>query len=300
MKKFLIYFVSLLMATVVLLFINDRLNIHLIFSSSNSNPYKMYRLFIDHPKGEIPIIGSSRAEAGFAPKDLSPLAFNYGLSGSSFRETAFHLKEILSRDDCKLVIVNLDPWGLRNGIFRGNYRFAAASPLVKAEPKIHIALMDKIPGIRFQGEMRGNVAQCMNNRLAATKTMEAGAILQRLSRNDEEWQYIISKIESPGFGVDDETRTMIEEVLKNNINKEIVFVVSPIAQPWWNAFSGKDKLRSFEKWLKTFEHVTVLDHDDISAGYELNEFMDLTHLNESGARRFTQTLRTRLEKIGLL
>ena len=126
----------------------------------------MYRLFTCSENGEIPILGSSRAEAGFAPMEIANNAFNYGLSGSSARETAFHLKAVLSRPGHGLVIVNLDPWGLGNGSFLGDYRFVADNTLVKSEPKICIPLADRLPGIRFQGKTRGNLAQCMNNRLA--------------------------------------------------------------------------------------------------------------------------------------
>ena len=152
MKMSFAFLFAVLAATVILLLANERLNRYLIFSSSNSNPYKMYRLFVDAPGDEIPILGSSRAEAGFAPKELSEKSFNYGLSGSSMRETAFHLKAVTARPSNGLVIVNLDPWGLGNGDFLGRYRFAADVELVKEEPKVKLSLIDRIPG--------GVIAEC--------------------------------------------------------------------------------------------------------------------------------------------
>jgi len=300
MKRFLLYVTGLCVATIILLLANEFLNRYLIFSSSNANPYKMYRLFIEQPKNEIAILGSSRAEAGFAPKELSDAAFNYGLSGSAMRETAFHLQAIVERDENSLVIVNLDPWGLGNGKFQGRYRFATASPLVKAEPKVGLTFLDRIPGVRFHGELRGNIAQCMNNRIAATKTMENGAILQRLSRNQAEWEYIISKSKPMGFARNQEAEDALKSVFEKNTRHEIVFVVSPVAEPWWERFTGKEELIELEHWLSKFQRVHVIDHMMLGAHYDLSEFMDLTHLNEHGARRFTRELKDKLTSMGLI
>lgn len=289
-----------LLAVVALMLANDALNRHLVFSTSNSNPYKMQRLFENSEKEEIPILGSSRAEAGFAPGEISDKAFNYGLSGSSARETAFHLKAVLSRPDSGLVIVNLDPWGLGNGSFLGDYRFVTDNPLVKSESKIVIPFTDRLPGIRFQGRTRRNIAECLNNRLAVTKTMERGAILQRLSRSEAEWDYIISKCGSHGCSCDEETQAMLSEILSSNTRHEVVFVVSPVSKPWWNRFTGQEALSSLKNWLCRFPHVHVIGFAETSQGYELSEFMDLTHLNEKGARRFSKELKTRLVGLGLI
>lgn len=300
MKKFLIFASVLLVAAVALMLVCDRLNRYLIFSSSNANAYKMYRLFEGWAEGEIPILGSSRAEAGFAPKEISDRAFNYGLSGSAARETAFHLKAVLSRPGGGLVIVNLDPWGVRNGGFKGDYRFVAGNALVKAEPKVRVPMVDRIPGLRFQGKTRANLAEWVNNRLAVTKTMERGAVLQRISRNEAEWEYIISKRGEYVCSCDEETKAMLADVLSRNERYEVVFVVSPTAAPWQEKFTGERRLAEIEAWLRGFPHVHVIGYAETRDGYGLQDFMDLTHLNESGARRFSRELKERLSSRGLL
>ena len=287
-------------AVVALSLVNDALNRGLVFSAPSSNPFKMHRLFENPESNEIPILGSSRAEAGFAPSELSCKAFNYGLSGSSARETAFHLKVVLSRESGGPVIVNLDPWGLGNGPFLGDYRFDVGHPLVKSEHKIHIPIADRLPSVRFQGKTRGNLAQFLNNRLAVTKTMERGAILQRLSRSQSEWEYIISRCETRTCTCDKDTKEMLADILSKNTRREVVFVVSPIAKPWWDRFLGQKELAALEDWLRGFPHVHVLGFMETSQGYELSEFMDLTHLNESGARRFTKELKQRLDALGIM
>lgn len=298
MKRFVFFALSIFAAVVALMMANDMLNRYLIFSSSSSNPYKMYRLFANPEKDEIPILGSSRAEAGFAPLEISGRAFNYGLSGSSFRETVFHLKAVLAREGERVVIVNLDPWGLKNGNFVGKYAFAANYRLVQEETKISIPLIDRIPGLRCQGTTRANFAQYMNNRLAVTKTMERGAILERLSRTEQEWEYIISKCLESSFSCNQETRSILEEILTSDNKDKVVFVIAPISAPWLERFLGLEELEAFKTWLEGFANVYVIDF--LQDEYPLSDFMDLTHLNENGARRFSRELKARLEALSLL
>ena len=93
---------------------------------------------------------------------------------------------------------------------------------------------------------------------------------------------------------------MLEDVLSHNANHEVVFVVSPIAKPWWERFTGHNELSELEEWLRSFPHVHVLGFKETSQGYELSEFMDMTHLNETGARRFSKELKDRLVSLGPL
>ena len=294
MKRFIAYFLAVVGATYALMLANEAVNRQLAFSASNINAYKMHRLIGEQPDGELPIIGSSRAEAGFAPKEISENVFNYGLSGSSMRETMFHLKCLLSRKGTGVILINLDPWGLGNEAFRGDYRYVASSPHVRAEKKIRLSLFDRIPGFRSHGKFRTNVAEWMNNRLAVTKTMENGAILQRLSRTKAEWEYMISKSKPQKFQYNAETDRMLSELLAANSAYEIFFVVSPVSPPWWEKFAGKKELDDLKRRLASFPHVHVLDYTGAEYGFDLPKFMDLTHLNEAGARRFSRLLKDRL------
>lgn len=60
-----LFFSALTLLGVVLLAMwgNEALNSHLILSSTGSTAYKMYRIFVEPVVDEIPILGSSRANA---------------------------------------------------------------------------------------------------------------------------------------------------------------------------------------------------------------------------------------------
>lgn len=303
MKRFICVAVSVASGVYALLLVNEWVNLRLIFSSTNTTTYKMYRLFNEERSGEIPILGSSRAEAGFAPSELSPSAFNYGLSGSGQWETLLHLKAVCSRKDARLVIINLDPWGIGGKVgFQGNYLFAYGSPVLKEyENQVKVAFVDRCPGFRLYGKLRNNLASCLNSVTAATKKIDNGAILQRLSRNPTEWEYIISKCPAQKFNLNKQTWNEYKRVLAANQNVKVVFVVSPVSPPWWERFSGKAELSAFLVEASKIKNVAVLDMCSSNINkYDLSCFMDLTHLNENGARRFSRELKAALERKGIL
>ena len=303
MKRFILITSSLFAVLYGLLLVNDYINLKLVFSSTNTSLYKMYRLFKEPLPNEIPIIGSSRAEAGFVPSVLSPRAFNYGLADSGQWETLFHLKAICARNDASLVIVNLDPWGIQGkGGFMGRYALAyGAHSMVGYEDQTKVAFLDRMPGTRFYGRFRSNIGECLNSVLAATKKIDNGAILQRLSRNEEEWKYIIGKCGRSNFSVNEETWREYQMVLRQHPNVTVVFVVSPVAPPWWDRFGGAEKMREFLKEASKLDNVKVVDMCSMNIDkYDLSYFMDLTHLNETGARKFTRELKQRLVEMGLL
>lgn len=303
MKKFLLISAVLFGAVFALLLVNEKINLWLIFSSTNTRIYKMHRLFNKFPMCEIPILGSSRAEAGFVPSELSPSAFNYGLSGSSQGETLLHVRAVCQRNDARLVIVNLDPWGIGGlGNFQGDYSLVSDSTLLSEYQdytKIHIS--DRIPGTRFYGCLRPNLAEYLNSVMAATKSIDQGAILQRLSRNEEEWAYIIARCSPQPFVCVDKVWSQYLQVFAEHPQIQFIFVVSPVSKPWWERFEGKDQLAAFLTEAETIPNLTVIDLCTPNIDrYDLSFYMDLTHLNETGARKFTRELREELVRRGLL
>lgn len=303
MKRFICVAVSVAAGIYALLLVNEWVNLRLIFSSTNTTTYKMYRLFNEECRNEIPILGSSRAETGFVPSELSSSVFNYGLSGSGQWETLLHLKAVCSRNDAKLVIINLDPWGIGcKGRFQGDYSFAYGSPVLKGyENEVKVTFADRCPGIRLYGKLRNNLASCLNSHTATTRKIDNGASLQRLSRNLSEWEYIISKCSAQKFNLDRLTWNEYKRVLAANPNVKVVFVVSPISSPWWEQFAGKAELSAFLTDASKIQNAIVIDMCSSRIGeYDLSCFMDLTHLNEKGARLFSRELKVALESKGIL
>lgn len=296
MKKFVIYISFVVMVAIICMSACDILNQRLLLASSVSDLYKMNRLFLNASEGEIAILGSSRAEECFVPSRISPKAFNYGLNGSRFNETVFHLEQVVERHGDAPIIVNLDPWGFGVGIFRGDYRFVSKIPAISRENGVEYVFTSVFPGFRFYGELRRNLAGVVRG---GSKTIDNGAILLGISRSEEEWQYIAENFTVQKYAEDAGIKKRLADVLASNTSHEIVFVVAPIMKCWWDKFEGKENFVRLKEWLLSFPHVRVVDYSH-GYGYGEQDFFDPIHLNERGARRFSYELGKLLRKEKLI
>ena len=290
MKRFVIYMFLQFCVIIVLMATSDFINKKLLLASSASPMFKMDRLYGNVPHDEIAILGSSRAEGCFAPLSISSKAFNYGLVASRFNETVFHLEEVLRREGNAPVIINLEPWGLTTGAFRGDYRSVSDVPAVKMESGIAMSYDNMIPGIRFYGELRRNLSWT----ISGSKVIERGAVMLKSSRSEDEWGKIRDSSEMVAYDVDEDVKSRLSKILSSNHVHEIVFVVAPVMPFWWEKFGSKLAFSDLKEWLKTFPRVCVMDYScDNEFGAE--DFFDPIHLNEKGARRFSEKIRCQLE-----
>lgn len=297
MKKFLLSLLGVLGVLAALLLANDAICRGLIFASTGSIQYKMYRLFNERPKGEIAIIGSSRAQGHFVPSVLGENVFNYGLDGSSQYETVLHLHALIARNDTAPIVVNFDPWGLGGGNLKGDYSLASnRADVPTAAQKLPPLDASTWPGVRFWGKLRASAANALNAKMGGTKHIDNGAILQRISRNDAEWARINANLKATNFGVNAAVWIDLESCL-NAPHPPIYFVISPISPAWYERFAAEhenvDALANLVTRLRSFPNVRVIDlMTDARERFPQSTFFDPTHLNEAGARQFSEELKT--------
>ena len=309
MKRFLVIAFGLVVAFLALTMVYDRLNLALVRASSGNDAYKMERFFSEAVEDEIPVLGSSRALAHFVPAMLGTNVFNYGINGSGIGETLFLLKDLVSRKRAGLVLVNVDPWGFGafdspKDAFRGNYALAASSREVRRRlPAGVVSTADWLPGVRFQGRLRANLADALNDRMSVTKAVDRGAVLLTKSRTPEEWAYLNGQLGPVAFvspSVD--CRATIGEIVREVCAREgrlrVVFVIGPCSPSWRCHFTNAEALRA---WVRAFademagKPVSVIDlFSDMDFATE--EFVDATHLNRDGAVRFSSELKQRLDE----
>lgn len=305
MKRFLIFAFGLIATFLVLTFAYDGLNLALVRSSSGNGAYKMERFFGELAEDEIPILGSSRAQANFVSSELDTRCFNYGIDGSPIGETLFQLRDLVVRKTSGRILVNIDPWGFAffNGVtFRGGYLLAAKACAVRRRlPPGVVSGLDWLPGIRFQGQLRANLAAAVNARLSVTKEIDHGAVLLRTSRTDEEWAFVDKTLKPMDFGWPSEAcQSMLDEIARIVKSREgrlcVVFVIGPCSPSWCRLFTGGDALC---EWVKDFNlrmadsHLVAIDLFSES-GFETRDFADSTHLNRDGAIRFSRRLKSLL------
>ncbi len=294
MKRCVLVLLTLTVLTVVALLVNDRINVALVTASSGNAAYKTHRLFVQTPRSEIPILGSSRASSNYISTELSPIAFNYGIDGSGMYETLTMLKRALENPHPNPILVNLDPWGFHNTCrpsFQGDYRLALASPEVRAFlPQGKYDWSDRVPGFRFYGSFRSNLTTWLNSRLSVTKIACNGALLNRLSRTPEEWAIINARITDQTFSYHPTWRAMVH-ALPATAKHPIIWVVGPIAPHWREHYHGRDAMEAFLAEQAARPHTYVINLFDATANYTEAAFVDPTHLNLSGAEQFTHALR---------
>ena len=312
MKRFLVVVFGLGVAFLALTAAYDTLNLWLIRASSGNDAYKMERFFGSLAADETPVLGSSRAQGHFVPATLGTNVFNYGISGSGIGETLFLLKDVVTRKRSGLVLVNIDPWGFgafddAKAVFRGDYALAASSWDVRTRlPPGVVSLTDWLPGIRFQGRLRANLAGLMNERMSVTKRIARGAVLLTTSRSKEEWAYLDQTLRPTRFVPPSPAcRAAINEIVRLVATRgerlRVVFVIGPCPSSWRRHFTNADDLRA---WVRTFsdemsgQPISVIDLFS-DTDFATEEFVDATHLNFDGAMRFSSELKRRLDQSGV-
>lgn len=295
MKRFIIYVMALVLLTVVALSINDLVSYKLVMSSTSNTTYKMYRLFKQSPNDEIQILGSSRAVLHFVPSLFTQKCFNYGVRGSAMHETLLHLKHAAQINSKYPIIVNLDAWGFpqdERTIFRGDYKFVLNEPLVRETlPDELTTFSNRCLGIRFYGELRTNIATFLYARETTSKRLDNGAVLEKYSPSKREWEVIIQET-LPKANVEFYcTQTYQDELDKiyKMTPRPIIWVVGPYPSVWKSKFKGEQLLKSFLAKQGSYPNVYVFDFYS-TLNYSNDLFMDLTHLNQKGADKFTNDL----------
>lgn len=279
MPKYLYYALGLIATAILSLLLLDVTCVALVKRSQGTSMYKMHRMFADHPADEIPIFGSSRAAANYAPSVLGPKYFNYGIDGSPMSETFFQLTNYLKLNPTGgPIVINLDPWGFCSGGFRADYTLSPVSPETRHD----------VIGIRMIGKLRGILAAWLNQRITGTKRIDSGAILQRVSRTSSEWAFIEKSLSNRGFSLTDEWWSRVEDLCSSS-KRQLIWVVAPCSSQWRKVATGTSALRLLLADLRRQPNAVVIDLYDLKYGTEL--FMDADHLNEQGAMVFSKDLR---------
>ena len=293
MRQFWIHLTIILAFTVGIAWINDEVNKRLILASTFNSAYKTYRLFVEQPRDEIGIFGSSRASRHFVPPLISSQAFNYGHDGSWILETLFLAHQAVLNQGKTPIIINIEPWGFQKTpqiVPTLDYRLAFSNPRVRqCLPKSEQNFKEYCPGIRFYGMLRQNLANFINSKRSTLEEHVAGAGLILDSRTPQEWEFLNARIKPSDFTFD-ESHQMELEKLYAATQRPIILVVGPVSPMYRKQYVGQEKLQAFLAKQASFKNVYPIDLFTTTADWGEAFFKDPTHLNKRGAIRFTQEL----------
>ena len=282
MKCFILYVFALLGSIIALMLLVDRVNVYLICASSGNSAYKMKRLYENPEPDEIAIVGSSRALGNYVPSIISFRCFNYGENGMGFGEILPILRVLRERRTAAPVILNLDPWGVCRGTDVADYRLAPQSGKVSG--------WDRVWGVRFFGKLRQNLVAYLDAQRSVTRVIDRGAQLLKNNWAKEAWIAINAKIGKVDCLSDLEGVSELIDVLRGFAPRKVYVVICPCSSHWTEMFQGRTNLAALIRALQSIPNVTVLNYFG-SMRFSDDDFVDPTHLNIVGARKFSSMLK---------
>jgi hypothetical protein len=203
-------------------------------------------------------------------------------------EVLFNLKALEGIKSSTPIILNFDPWSKlkeENGDWVGDYRLAKRSGRCE--------FWDYVPGIRFYGMFRKNLTDYLNSKKMITKVVDNGAVLLKTSRTKKEWSIINSKLKSWDFEYVDWVERF-EHSMQALSPRRVIVVICPCSLRKTELFAGKNNLELFLKRISKLSNVSVVNYYG-SDKFSDVDFVDPTHFNIEGARKFSRFLKTEID-----
>lgn len=141
--------------------------------------------------------------------------------------------------------------------------------------------------------LRKNVTDYLNVKKSVTKVVDNGAVLLKNSRSEKEWSVINSRIIHHRFdlikGIDE-----FENALSSMRPRRVIIVICPCSSRWTELYESRLELESFCNRIDKLPNVDVVNmfgSDDFTDA----DFVDPTHFNIDGARKFTIRLMSEIK-----
>ncbi len=293
MKRFVIFCLSLLCLFAAMAFVYDAAVLWLMKHTPSNAAVKMARI-AEGGKGEsIAIFGSSRAITGYVPSCFDKPTFNYGMNGMMLGEVLFVVDLYLRNNHSdSTVLINVDPWGFTgpnaNKLF-GDYRLLNKKKRDTFKD-LDIGWTDCLPGFRFQGNLRTALKEYLNDKKGLSRKSDNGAVLLLNSRSKEEWVTIKKDLKPYEFYIDENCERQIEELYSHQGKHRIVWVVAPSCPAHHDILKNPDALSKFIATQSARQNVSVINLFDEVSQFPDEMFVDPTHLNIHGAKKFSEQL----------
>jgi hypothetical protein len=262
----------------------------IILKSEISGAYKINRILTSNIENEIPVFGSSRAEGSYIPSIITENpCFNYGVSGTKVNIWLFFLEEELKKNKSTNIIINLDLNGLLSDDGNiNNYlpNYLDVKHVLNSEGNI----LYNIPFIKYFGQFESYIKYYMNNKLNLTKITENGGSFEKNVLTNSKFEELVNKRKktSSKFNFDQVLFNKLNKLIKST-DRKIVFVIAPYHSSFLESYQGIEETNFFLSQLNNNKNVTVLDLKD----YLVKDFMfiNTTHVNYEGAKRFSEKLK---------
>ena len=253
------------------------------------------RRAIENDDNRMAIHGASKARAAYIPSLLRVPAYNYGMDESSQAVANALIELELDKENSTAPILLDFPLFWFTGI--GNEmkfvpfgRIPVVRELMTDAGKWKIRYL--VPGLRFFGSFDWNLKELLTENIELTRRIEDG-FTYRLTPVPWSRESFDSAVQrrlntSVYYHEIESQRLRLENLIDEHSNRHFFIVISPYHPSFFRSYEGLPEAHRFLSDMEKRSNVTVLDYSRVDYADEL--FTDSTHLNEEGAKRFSNTL----------
>ena len=266
---------------------------------------RLARLREPRPPEEIPIFGSSKAEADYVPSVLGQGFYNYGLGATGLNVTNWLLAQELRQPSRQPIIIDLVQWTVVEFGDARNYTAIAQHADVREFLK-RAGLWRwyyAVPGLRYFGAWDWYVKGLLTDRIALTKRFDHGFNVNLdeppWTRADFQEKVATRLALNYNLGIDPAEKIKLLKLMRSTPNRQFVLVLSPLHKSFFVHKNGEaelyEELRQMDHDLANL-HVINMTRSDFPDQY----FLDTAHLNQRGARVFSTRLREELIRLQII
>lgn len=262
---------------------------------------------LDDPRAstEIPIFGASKAEASYVPSVLGPRFYNYGLGSASPDVTNMLLATTLRHESSQPVLIDLVQWAFDGVGDPRNYLLLADRPPARAMMR-EAGVWEwyyAVPGLRYFGSWDWYVKGLLTDRIALTKRMDRGFAvnLDEAPWSAELFARDVAKRRNTAmrWGVDPAQRRTLVQLVASAPHRTFVIVFSPLHKSNFVRATGEAEFRrELRQMAAAAPNLRIVDMTRMD--YPDRYFLNTTHLNQRGARRFSADLRRELLRLKVI
>lgn len=271
----------------------------LAWSNPSFGAAKVHRLFTQlHPE-EVPILGSSRADGSYVPELIHPDAWNYGIEQTGYKVTRMMLAEELAKPKQGPVIINFDhtffsPYHPNIAHFIPELR----QPAVAACFADRLHWYNHVPMLRYFGVTDEYAKAFLARFSTGTVCSKGGIFVNNTAAPGELAQLVQQRKATRHAWIPHAEEEQAWLDLLASTQRTMVVVVAPYHHTYLQTDNNPAAVQAYLDRMEALPHVHVIDLSAMPLPD--NCFQNTTHVNWTGAVRFSKELRARLTALGLV
>ena len=265
----------------------------IIYRTETNGAYKIKRILSNDIANEIPIFGSSRAEANFVPSLIyEDNCFNYGMSGTGANVWLFFLEKEINKKKKTPIIINYDLGGLKYADGNlSNYipNWKTTKDILNTEEIYRYNLSF----FKYFGYYEYYLKLFLNERFNVTKGNDNGGNFEENVLTISKFEDLVKKRKNTAYSFTNNKQLLSKFTnLINSTERTIVLVISPYHISCFDSTQNIDEENNLLKELDLKGNVELIDFRNLISEDSL--FFDTTHLTYNGAKIFSKKLKEAL------